>query len=358
MKNQGFYATMCNNLQNIFIVFKKLTMLIKVGIVLRRSLLSLVLMVCLVLAPISTFAAADKPRYTVDVELGNNLVFINEYNPELGYYERTEHVFLASPGVLIGGGRSATPVGTYTLRSLTDNQYSREGTWYRFRRYASCYVNYVTQISGDYLFHSTPHSAPRYNSINMKNVAEMGQFASGGCVRLWPRQSAWIWSNCNGAKVYIYYGEKTEESNRLREELMAEMPTYDEWPNTKVLENTKFLYTYPGDTLESLAELSGKTVEQLALLNPNLDFEALASQIPVGLAVRIKASPLDPDLEAVEVPVEEALPGLDTPIEEGTEVDQPPEEPKEKEATEEPMEEPTFNDPVPPTAVPVYVSKW
>lgn len=230
--------------------------------------------------------AKEQSRYQIRVDLTENLVFIDEWNDESQTYTVTEHIFLCSPGK----ASTPTPTGTFTAKPrAVDWQYDPDGTgeWVRFRSWESCYVNGSTIISGAIYFHSVPCTKPDYAYVSQTDIDLMGSASSHGCVRLWPRQAAWIRENCSGATVKIYYGEGyNDDLWRLRERLKKEAPPKELWPNTVITEKTKFIYTYYGDTLEGLAEMAGITEEELIELNTDLDL--LDKSIAVGLAIRIK----------------------------------------------------------------------
>lgn len=259
----------------------------------RKSKIAVFLSVVLVAAFVfsicintQTLADSKEPhKYQIRVDLTENLVFIDQWNPNSKAYEPTEHIFLSSPG------RSATPTltGTFIAKPRAiDWEYDPNGTgeWVRFRSWASCYVNGVTTIKGAYYFHSVPSTKPDYSYVSQSDIDLLGQVGSHGCVRLWPRQAAWIRENCNGSTIKIYYGEGYDSNLwNLREALKKEAPDKKLWPNTVITENTKYIYTYFGDTYDSLAEMSGLTKEEIGKLNPGLN---LKEKVPVGVALKIK----------------------------------------------------------------------
>ena len=234
----------------------------------------------------SAEAAIEPHKYQIRVDLTENLIFIDEWNNDLQAYAATEHVFLCSPGMYA----TPTPTGTFTARPRAiDWEYDPKGTgeWERFRSWGHCYVNATTTITGAFVFHSPPSSRPDYGYVSQRDIDLMGERSSHGCVRLWPRQSAWIRMNCNGSTVRIYYGPgHNDDLWYLREDLKKEAPPKELWPNTLITEKTKFIYTYFGDTLESLAEMAGISTDRIIELNPDIDLSG--QNIKVGLAVKIK----------------------------------------------------------------------
>ncbi|MCL2771744.1 MAG: L,D-transpeptidase family protein [Oscillospiraceae bacterium] len=259
-----------------------------------KSLISAVIIIFMTLVmfpymqPVEA-AQTDKvhAKYQIRVDLTENLVFIDEWDSDSQAYVPTEHVFLCSPGK----DSTPTPTGTFTTKLWPiDKPYDPDGTgeWVRFRSYASCYVNSVTQITPSICFHSVPYTKPDYKYISLPDMKLMGQPASHGCIRLWPRQAEWIRVNCGvGTTVKIYYGPGYNMDYwNLREALKKEIPTKDSYPNTVVTSQTKFIYTYFGDTLDGLAKMAEISADDLIKLNPDIDLQS--GNIAVGLAVRIK----------------------------------------------------------------------
>jgi len=232
-----------------------------------------------------TAEAKEPPKYKIRVDLTENLVFIDEWDIKLQEYVSTEHVFLCSPG----RASTPTPTGTFTAKPRAiDWTYDPAGTgeWIRFRSYASVYVNSATNITQSIVFHSLPSSRPDYHQINQRDLDLMGQPSSQGCVRLLPRQAAWIRANCDGSTVNIYYGAGYNSGFwSLREELRKEVPSKAIYPDMSVTENTKFIYTYFGDTIEKLSDMAEISADKIIELNSDIDF---SKGIPAGLAVRIK----------------------------------------------------------------------
>lgn len=58
------------------------------------------------------------------------------------------------------------------------------------------YGNYVSGISGDYLFHSVPYYSPRSDMLETEEFNKLGTSASLGCVRLSSSDTKWIYDNC------------------------------------------------------------------------------------------------------------------------------------------------------------------
>ncbi len=77
--------------------------------------------------------------------------------------------------------------------------------------YNNVYGQYVTGISGDFLFHSVPYCDIAYNKLEVEEFNKLGTQASMGCVRLSVADSKWIYDNCpEGTYVKIYNSKKEE----------------------------------------------------------------------------------------------------------------------------------------------------
>ena len=64
---------------------------------------------------------------------------------------------------------------------------------------------YCTQITGNYLFHSSPYNSPNKNDLSYRLYNQLGTVCSHGCVRLTVADAKWIYDNCPlGTTVSIY----------------------------------------------------------------------------------------------------------------------------------------------------------
>ncbi|MCQ2528257.1 MAG: DUF4214 domain-containing protein [Saccharofermentans sp.] len=94
-------------------------------------------------------------------------------------------------------GRDATPTikGTFTCR--------RTARWGVLN--GPVYGQYCSQISGNYLFHSSwYHINGNQKSLSVCEYNQLGKKASHGCVRLCTRDAKWIYDYASGSKVTIY----------------------------------------------------------------------------------------------------------------------------------------------------------
>lgn len=82
--------------------------------------------------------------------------------------------------------------------------------------YNNVYGQYVSGISGDFLFHSVPYKTMENKaSLEIEEFNLLGQEASLGCVRMAVEDTKWIYDNCPiGTKVKIYDSDKPEPLGR------------------------------------------------------------------------------------------------------------------------------------------------
>lgn len=96
-------------------------------------------------------------------------------------------------------GLPGTPTikGTFTVKRL--------GYWWTLMD--NVYGQYVSQISGSYLFHSAWYYVMgNKRSLCVSEYRKLGNNASHGCVRLTVADAKWIFDNCNGSIVQVYSG--------------------------------------------------------------------------------------------------------------------------------------------------------
>ena len=82
--------------------------------------------------------------------------------------------------------------------------------------YNNVYGQYISGISGDFLFHSVPYAKMEDKaSLEIEEFNMLGLEASLGCVRMAVEDTKWIYDNCPiGTKVKIYDSDKPEPLGR------------------------------------------------------------------------------------------------------------------------------------------------
>ena len=105
-----------------------------------------------------------------------------------GNYSILHHAFVCGPG-------NATPLGTFST--------PYKARWNPLM--GGSYGQYVTQITGNYLFHSVPYNSMHENDLCYRLYNQLGTICSHGCVRLTCADAKWIYDNCpTGTTVRIY----------------------------------------------------------------------------------------------------------------------------------------------------------
>ena len=101
----------------------------------------------------------------------------------------------------VGRAGHETPTGNYKL--------SDKYTWACLS--GNVWGQYVTRITGPYLFHSVPYFTKDKSNLEYEEYNKLGEAASKGCVRLSVADAKWIFENCaKGTTVSIYDSSKAE----------------------------------------------------------------------------------------------------------------------------------------------------
>ena len=128
--------------------------------------------------------------YYIKVNNLANTVTIYKYNSE-GELEPVKAMICSTGG--------ATPKsGKYSLKSR----------WEWLGLFGNVYGHYVTQITGNILFHSVPYlrkGDPA--SLEYWEFDKLGTSASMGCVRLQIKDSKWIFDNCKSGTIVEFYSD-------------------------------------------------------------------------------------------------------------------------------------------------------
>lgn len=98
----------------------------------------------------------------------------------------------------VGREGHATPTGTFSIG----------GKWTWVHMLDGSYGQYVSQISGNILFHSVCYTKRDPSTLMTFEYNALGERASLGCVRLQSGDAKWIYDNCGrGTKVTVYDGK-------------------------------------------------------------------------------------------------------------------------------------------------------
>lgn len=146
------------------------------------------------IVPVQNYSAAEYAQLTnaakpYRIEVVRNQCTVLVYGlDKSGNYSILHHAFVCGPGY-------ATPLGTF--------QTPYKARWNPLM--GGSYGQYVTQITGNYLFHSVPYNSMHENDLSYKLYNQLGTICSHGCVRLTCADAKWIYDNCPvGTTVRIY----------------------------------------------------------------------------------------------------------------------------------------------------------
>ncbi|MGN0449743.1 MAG: immunoglobulin-like domain-containing protein [Ruminococcus sp.] len=127
--------------------------------------------------------------YSIYVNRKQNCVTVYTYD-ENGDYTVPIRAMVCSCGKNDG-----TITGTYGIYFKSE--------WHSL--FDNVYGQYVSGISGDYLFHSVPYYTKSSDDLEVEEFNKLGSNASLGCVRLSVSDTKWIYDNCaNNTEVKIY----------------------------------------------------------------------------------------------------------------------------------------------------------
>lgn len=133
-----------------------------------------------------TANATEKSKYHIKVNRKTN---------SLTVYELKKGKYKPIKAMLCSTGGSRTPLGSFST--------SQKMRWHTL--FGNVYGQYVTRITGHYLFHSLPYTKKSPDSLLPNTFNKLGTPASAGCVRLSVTDARWIHTHCSlGTKVTIY----------------------------------------------------------------------------------------------------------------------------------------------------------
>lgn len=134
------------------------------------------------------YAQLQRAQYPYKLEVVRNQCTVLVYGlDKSGDYSILHHAFVCGPG-------RTTPIGTFRTPF--------KAAWHPLQ---GCWGQYCTQITGNYLFHSSPYNSPNKNDLSYRLYNQLGTVCSHGCVRLTVADAKWIYDNCPlGTTVSIY----------------------------------------------------------------------------------------------------------------------------------------------------------
>lgn len=143
--------------------------------------------------PVNNYTDAEydqllSAQYPYKLEVVRNQCTVLVYGLDMsGDYSILYYAFVCGPG-------QTTPIGTFRTPF--------KAAWHPLQ---GCWGQYCTQITGNYLFHSSPYNSPNKNDLSYRLYNQLGTVCSHGCVRLTVADAKWIYDNCPlGTTVSIY----------------------------------------------------------------------------------------------------------------------------------------------------------
>ena len=143
--------------------------------------------------PVNNYTDAEydqllSAQYPYKLEVVRNQCTVLVYGLDMsGDYSILYHAFVCGPG-------QTTPIGTFRTPF--------KAAWHPLM---GCWGQYCTQITGNYLFHSSPYNSPNKNDLSYRLYNQLGTVCSHGCVRLTVADAKWIYDNGPlGTTVSIY----------------------------------------------------------------------------------------------------------------------------------------------------------
>ena len=142
----------------------------------------------------------DKNLYALYVNRSQSCVTAYTYDDN-GEYTVPVRAMLCSCGK-----NGSTIIGDYEIYFKSE--------WHAL--YNNVYGQYVSGISGDFLFHSVPYAEmDNKGSLEIEEFNKLGGEASLGCVRMAVEDTRWVYENCPiGTRVKIYDSTKPEPLGR------------------------------------------------------------------------------------------------------------------------------------------------
>ena len=140
-----------------------------------------------------------------------------------------------------GAGENLTPVkamvcstGTATPKS---GKYTIKSRWTWLKLIGGVYGHYVTQITGDILFHSVPYLKKSPDSLEYWEYDKLGTKASLGCVRLTTKDAKWIYNNIKKGTIVEFYN--SSNPGPLGKPTAMKISSYEKYRNWDPTDDNK-----------------------------------------------------------------------------------------------------------------------
>lgn len=166
--------------------------------------------------------------YFIEVDLTNQITTIYTTSSS-GKYDKVVRYMLCSTAQ----ESEKFGEGYWKLKAYRCVSVHHPSIWHGMKSHGKqLHAQYITQISGDYLFHSVPYTDTRNNSLDVSRYKKLGTADSGGCIRLTVENAKWICENCKaGTTVHLVKKEKNQALTDALKEVLP-MPDSSGWDPT------------------------------------------------------------------------------------------------------------------------------
>ena len=156
----------------------------------------------------------DKSSFVIKVNKTKNTVTIYAKDGSKGY--------IIPVRAFVCSGGATTPTGTFHLSAK----------WRWLCMIDDSYGQWVSQINGNYLFHSVPYwGVKNANRLDVGEYNKLGTTCSHGCVRLRAGDAKWIYDNMPiNTKIIIYTNSSTP--GPLGKPKVEKLPSWHTWDPT------------------------------------------------------------------------------------------------------------------------------
>lgn len=135
-------------------------------------------------------------EYYLTVNCETNVVMVYAWSEETEAFDIPVKVFVCSTG------RDYTPTvqGTFTVHRLARWRELQGEVW----------GQYCSRVWGNYFFHSICYWGSYSTGMDVNAYNNLGTSVSHGCIRLTVASAKWIYDNCSGSTVEIYYADEQD----------------------------------------------------------------------------------------------------------------------------------------------------
>ncbi len=184
--------------------------------------------------------------YSLTVNRRTNTVTVYTYD-ENGNYTVPVRAMVCSCGA---AGADETPLGDYAI--------GMQKAWLTLNgdaKHKYLYGMYVSQFSGDFLFHSVPYVSMKHDDLESDQFNLLSTSVSQGCVRLMASDAHWIFRHCErGTPVHVI--DKDASADPLGTPPAVKIDEKVKWDPTDQVEKNP--YTGKKPTIEGAKDITIK----------------------------------------------------------------------------------------------------